>query len=223
MPTLAEKLAALRAGTSPKVETPYNEKAKEEVKENGQDSINGNAESIESEKLDSVFEQKQDESPSRELSLAEKIAALKAGKGNNSSNVPVSSNVAAVDKPSNNSTGLATLGAVLRKAPTLSDEQLEKAPASVHALRERIWKLQETTDGSSLKNAMKDLQVALLENPTAISYFLPEDYGEMVLHIRKLTGNAVAQALAKPASKGKKASGSVEQAEKQISLDDLSF
>lgn len=233
MPTLAEKLAALRAGTSPKVETPYNEKAKEEVKENEQvQSANGDVSAV------NVDEQSigspdgngtapihgaGNEQGSRELSLAEKIAALKAGKGNAGNSISSSSNVATVNKPGNNSTSLSEIGKALRKAPQLPDEINEKAPASLHSLRERIWKLQETTDGMNLKDEMKKLQTALLENPAAVSYFLPEDYGEMVLNIRRMVGNAVAANLGKPASKGKKASGSIAAQSEQISLDELSF
>lgn len=230
MPTLAEKLAALRAGTSPKVETPYNEKAKEEVKENdGLSSADRNVQETDCDGEGNNAAPATGEtttatvSPSRELSLAEKIAALKAGKGNNSSNVPVSSNVATANKPSNNSTSLSEIGKALRKAPQLPDEINEKAPASLHSLRERIWKLQETADGMNLKDEMKKLQAALIENPAAVSYFLPEDYGEMVLNIRRMVGNAVAANLGKPASKGKKASGSVAAQSEQISLDELSF
>lgn len=223
MPTLAEKLAALRAGTSPKVETPYNEKAKEEVKENdGLSSTTGNIESS----VDSVSENKpatDEQVSTSSLSLAEKIAALKAGKGNAGNSISSSSNVATVNKPSNNSTSLSEIGKALRKAPQLPDEINEKAPASLHSLRERIWKLQETTDGMNLKDEMKKLQAALIENPAAVSYFLPEDYGEMVLNIRRMVGNAVAANLGKPASKGKKASGSVAAQSEQISLDELSF
>ena len=213
MPTLAEKLAALRAGTNAQ-QKQEEQTQPVKVKQDEQPSASN---SVQREEVPA------DESPSRELSLAEKIAALKAGKGNAGNSISSSSNVATVNKPGNNSTSLSEIGKALRKAPQLPDEINEKAPASLHSLRERIWKLQETTDGMNLKDEMKKLQTALIENPAAVSYFLPEDYGEMVLNIRRMVGNAVAANLGKPASKGKKASGSIAAQSEQISLDELSF
>lgn len=146
------------------------------------------------------------------LSLKERLALLKK---NPSTAATVPNNV----KMENKGPSLKDMGAALRAMPPLSEEDHEKAPAEVHSLRDRIWKLQLESGGDSLKDAMKHLQTALLENPTAVSFFLPEDYGEMVSHIRKLTGNAVAQALAKPA--GKKSKAALPSTE--VSLDDLSF
>lgn len=147
------------------------------------------------------------------LSLKERLALIKKTPA---STPAVVSTVAAPNKvPS-----LKEMGEALRKMPALSDEDHEKAPAEVHSLRDRIWRLQTESGGESLRDAMKHLQVALNENPTAVSFFLPEDYQEMVTHIRKLTGNAVAQALAKPASKGKAKTATPQQ---EISLDDLNF
>lgn len=143
------------------------------------------------------------------LSLKERLALLKKNPATPS----------AVVQKTEEKISLKDMGAALRAMPPLSEEDHAKAPAEVHSLRDRIWKLQIESGGDSLKDAMKQLQTALLENPTAVSFFLPEDYGEMVSHIRKLTGNAVAQALAKPA--GKKSKAALPSTE--ISIDDLSF
>lgn len=124
------------------------------------------------------------------------------------------------DKPVEKNS-LKEMASALRTMPELSPEDHEKAPAEVHHLRSRIWQLQETSDGSNLKNCMQELQVALLENPTAVSFFLPEDYQEMVRYIRKLTGNEVAKSLAKPAGKAK--AGAKKPVATEVSLDDITF
>lgn len=146
------------------------------------------------------------------LSLKERLALIKK-------NPPATAGTVSNAVKMENKISLKDMGVALRAMPPLSEGDHEKAPAEVHSLRDRIWKLQTESGGESLKDAMKHLQIALLENPTAVSYFLPEDYGEMVTHIRKLTGNAVAQALAKPA--GKKTKAAIPST--QISIDDLSF
>jgi hypothetical protein len=42
-----------------------------------------------------------------------------------------------------------------------------------------------------LKSSMKELQIALLQNPAACALMLPEDIGKMVEHLYKLTGKEV--------------------------------
>ena len=147
------------------------------------------------------------------LPLAERLKRLR---NNPSAATPTEQKDKPVEKNS-----LKDMASALRTMPELSPEDHEKAPAEVHHLRSRIWQLQETSDGSNLKNCMQELQVALLENPTAVSFFLPEDYQEMVRYIRKLTGNAVAQSLAKPAGKAK--AGAKKPVTTDVSLDDITF
>lgn len=60
-------------------------------------------------------------------------------------------------------------------------------------LRPRIDQLQDM-QGDNLSGAMKDLQKALLENPSAVSLLLPEDIGKMVEALRRMTGQAIAAA-----------------------------
>lgn len=147
------------------------------------------------------------------LPLAERLKRLR--------NNPTSATPTAIKETPVEKNSLKEMAFALRKMPELSPEDHDKAPAEVHSLRSRIWQLQETSDGSNLKNCMQELQVALLENPTAVSFFLPEDYQEMVRYIRKLTGNAVAQSLAKPAGKAKP--GAKKPVVADVSLDDITF
>lgn len=205
MSKLQERLAALKNKGLDPLETPESETKEIETATATQED----PEIIE----DTIVEQEPEPVIDvSNLSLKERLALLK----NNPSTAATVSNAVVME---NKGPSLKDMGAALRAMPPLSEEDHEKAPAEVHSLRDRIWKLQTESGGDSLKDAMKQLQTALLENPIAVSYFLPEDYGEMVSHIRKLTGNAVAQALAKPA--GKKGKAAIPST--QISLEDLSF
>lgn len=55
----------------------------------------------------------------------------------------------------------------------------------------RIKELAELGD-EDLKGAMDDLKGALMENPAACALMLPEDIGEMVKALRRITGQALA-------------------------------
>ena len=191
--SLAEKLAKLRANENPKV-IPPQESATPDEKPQLETSEELN-----------------------KLPLAERLKRLR----NNPAPTPTSATPTAIKETPVEKNSLKEMAFALRKMPELSPDDHEKAPAEVHSLRSRIWQLQETSDGSNLKNCMQELQVALLENPTAVSFFLPEDYQEMVRYIRKLTGNAVAQSLAKPAGKAK--AGAKKPVATEVSLDDITF
>ena len=160
--------------------------------------------------------------------MAEKLARLRGlnNKTNavSSSTSPYSTKQLPVPSPKQ-SLSLKDMGSAIRVAPELPEAMAHEAPSVVYALRERIWKLQEESLGGNLKDEIFKLRDALLENPSAVSYFLPEDYGEMVRHIRALTGNSVAAALAKPAraSRGAAAKANKSVEALSVSLDDLSF
>lgn len=196
--SLADKLARLRAASNATTkETSIEESEPEKIEES--------------------------KAPEKELSLVERLALLKK----KPNTVVQSKEIAPVkEKVEEKKSSLAVMGAALRQMPALKPEDHERAPAEVHSLRARIWELQKESLGSNLKNCMQELQIALLENPTAVSFMLPEDYKEMVHHVRKLVGNSVAVALSKPATKGGKAK-SASQANKnvpiEVNLDDLSF
>lgn len=55
-------------------------------------------------------------------------------------------------------------------------------------IKDMIARLSQTEDGEPLNNAMKELKVALKANPTACALLLPEEIGECVKHIMKITG-----------------------------------
>lgn len=69
------------------------------------------------------------------------------------------------------------------------------------ALKDIKDKIEEITtikgDKDLLKNGIKTLQKALLENPSAVNLMLPEDIGAMVSLIRQYTGKEVIEDQAK--------------------------
>lgn len=68
---------------------------------------------------------------------------------------------------------------------------LTQTAVSAQSIKDMIDRLSQTEDGEPLKDAMKSLKKALLENPTACALLLPEDIGEMVKHLMKVTGKDI--------------------------------
>ena len=66
----------------------------------------------------------------------------------------------------------------------------------------RIRQLNSLSD-AQLEVEMKLLKAALMANPEAVALMLPEDIGEMVVALRKITHEAVVAAEAKASSKSK--------------------
>ena len=83
-------------------------------------------------------------------------------------------------------------------------------------IKERIERL-TTLDGFDLKQAMDGLKALILANPSACSLLLPEDVGEMVTALRRMTGNAKAELMAAPKRGGRKAAAPA----KTLAPDDL--
>lgn len=77
--------------------------------------------------------------------------------------------------------------------------------ATTAEIKERIERLTTLKD-FDLKQAMDGLKALILANPSACSLLLPEDVGEMVTALRRMTGNAKAEIMAAPKRGGRKAS-----------------
>lgn len=77
--------------------------------------------------------------------------------------------------------------------------------ATTAEIKERIERL-TTLEDFDLKQAMDGLKALILANPSACSLLLPEDVGEMVTALRRMTGNAKAEIMAAPKRGGRKAS-----------------
>ncbi len=82
-------------------------------------------------------------------------------------------------------------------------------------IKERIERL-TTLDGFDLKQAMDGLKALILANPSACSLLLPEDVGDMVTALRRMTGNTKAELMAAPKRGGRKAAPA-----KTLNPDDL--
>ena len=83
-------------------------------------------------------------------------------------------------------------------------------------IKERIERL-TTLDGFDLKQAMDGLKALILANPSACSLLLPEDVGDMVTALRRMTGNTKAELMAAPKRGGRKAAAPA----KTLAPDDL--
>lgn len=65
---------------------------------------------------------------------------------------------------------------------------------SIEDIRAKISLLSTTEEGESLKKAMSELKVALLQNPAACSLMLPQDIGECVKYLTKITMKDIVEA-----------------------------
>ena len=62
---------------------------------------------------------------------------------------------------------------------------------TIEEIRQKITALSSTEFGESLKGAMGELKLALRQNPEASNLLLPEEIGELVRHLRRLTQTEV--------------------------------
>jgi hypothetical protein len=196
MPTMAEILAAKRNKTAttsaPAQETPVQE-VKEEVKE----------------------EQKKEEvasAPSpKSLSFAEKMLLKKQQETAQAQNTPVAQAVKQLEEkpapiPAKEDTGITTT-----EQPSTEIDPVAVDPVVAQAysdIKEKIERLSLASD-TDLKSAMKDLKAALMKNPAAVSLMEDTDIGQMVIALRKITGEALAEA-AKEKKPGRKAKENVD-------------
>jgi len=81
---------------------------------------------------------------------------------------------------------------------------LEASAVSAQSIKDMIDALSHTEDGEPLQHAMRDLKKALLANPTACAMLLPEDIGEMVRHLMKITGRDLQDQQSQSAKKKEK-------------------
>lgn len=91
-------------------------------------------------------------------------------------------------------------------APLDAPAPIEKV-MSVEEIQAMIAQLSVTEDGEPLKKAMADLKKAIKDNPHACSALLPEDIGEMVKALYKMTDRDLTLAIEKAKKKGSKKGG----------------
>lgn len=78
----------------------------------------------------------------------------------------------------------------------------------------------DTLAGEQLADEMLLLKKGLLENPDAVALMFPEDIGLMVIALRKITGQSIAEAT-KEKVKGKPKSKALTQQEMADAFDEL--
>lgn len=92
---------------------------------------------------------------------------------------------------------------------------LPSDPAVANAFIDIVRKARRlrTLMGDALENGMKDLKKALKENPAACELMLDEDLGRMVVALRRMKGEQLAEA-----TSGKKATGGKKNTAKETKL-----
>lgn len=75
---------------------------------------------------------------------------------------------------------------------------------NIEQIQNMIGLLSQTEDGEHLKNAMSKLKVALKQNPAACALLRPEDIGEMVKNLYRMTNKGILDELNPKAKQGKK-------------------
>lgn len=95
--------------------------------------------------------------------------------------------------------------------PTVSD--VDDVTLQAHQDIVNKIRILNEKSGDDLVNAMKELKAALMKNPAAVSLMEDSDIGQMVIALRKITGEAVIEA-AKDKTPGRK------KAPKMIDLSD---
>ncbi len=72
---------------------------------------------------------------------------------------------------------------------------------SIDQLREKIAQLATTEEGQPLEHAMRDLKIALKQNPAACSLMLDEDVGLCVAQLKRMTNKGILEDLTEKAAK----------------------
>jgi hypothetical protein len=90
---------------------------------------------------------------------------------------------------------------ILSQTLDSEEEKILGVSISIEDIRERITKLSQTVDGESLRGAMNTLKIALKSNPAACALLQPEEIGEMVKHLYKITDTVVLEEKKKSVTK----------------------
>lgn len=93
---------------------------------------------------------------------------------------------------------------------------------SIADIRTMIAELGTTEDGEDLKDHMVRLKEALRHNPEACALMLPEDIGQCVHYLRKLTGQSITAAAMDMASKKKRPTKTYDPAVEKA-IEDMLF
>ena len=126
-------------------------------------------------------------------SLAERLAARKLAEAQ----------AAPAEEKKENAVAVTKITEAIKAAPSSALAIGSPEPKSTVDLVPRIKELADLS-GEDLTDAMKELKKALMHNPDAVALMLPEDIGDMVTALRRMTGESIVAATTKkPAGKAK--------------------
>lgn len=143
------------------------------------------------------------EAPSKPLTFAEKMALKRAQQA--TAPAPAPTVVSPISLPELSETSEKEEEEKKEEAEDYIDPaNLPSDPAVANAFIDIVRKARKlrTLMGDALENGMKDLKKALKENPAACELMLDEDLGRMVVALRRMKGEQLAEA-----TSGKKATG----------------
>ena len=103
------------------------------------------------------------------------------------------------------------------ESDTGQEQQVLGTVITVEEIQQKIKELSTIESGESLKSAMGELKLALRHNPEASNLLLPEEIGELVRHLRKVTATEIVQA--DGADKNK----AIKKAMKKVDFSDAEF
>lgn len=92
---------------------------------------------------------------------------------------------------------------------------------NIDQLRERINALSTTEDGVPLEHAMRDLKLALKQNPAACSLMLDEDVGKCVEQLQRMTNKNILEELSSPSKSSKPKVIITQEVLDNLTMDDL--
>lgn len=95
---------------------------------------------------------------------------------------------------------------------------------TIDQIREKIAQLDHTEDGEPLDKAMRELKVALKENPAACSLMLDEDIGKCVHYLSRTINKKILEELEKKPRKNADPTKNIKVTKEEIeklTLDDL--
>ena len=143
------------------------------------------------------------EAPAKPLTFAEKMALKRAQQA--TAPAPAPTVVSPISLPELSETSEKEEEEKKEEAEDYIDPaNLPSDPAVANAFIDIVRKARKlrTLMGDALENGMKDLKKALKENPAACELMLDEDLGRMVVALRRMKGEQLAEA-----TSGKKATG----------------
>lgn len=144
------------------------------------------------------------EAPAKPLTFAEKMALKRAQQA--TAPAPAPTVVSPIPLPELSETSEKEEEKKEEAEDYIDPANLPSDPAVANAFIDIVRKARKlrTLMGDALENGMKDLKKALKENPAACELMLDEDLGRMVVALRRMKGEQLAEATSGKRATGKK-------------------